>query len=232
MDRKAMTPEQLRIAHVLGRAVAAYLKADQEADYELPERVAVVIEDEDFAAFAKSDFDNGVLGVERLGVDRVRLIAHAFPRKGLWNGPDILRNNTFRRMLSSLFHDLIWVYRRELAAAWGTDEVAVMRWGGDALWLVWTWASRDSWLGRREAWLAFQITQSAAPVYHKAKKLLGKATAVVAVSLCAGCAGCFSTPKGRVVSVEGADVIRRVMQEQGDGLGWKTNAAPAKEVSR
>lgn len=232
MDRKAMTPEQLRIAHVLGRAVAAYLKADQEADYELPERVAVVIEDEDFAAFAKTNFDNGVLGVEKLGGGRIRLVAHAFPRKGLWNGPDILRNNTFRRMLSSLFHDLIWVYRRELAAAWGVDEVAVMRWGGDALWLVWSWASQDSWWGRREAWIAFQVTQTAAPVYHKAKKLFGKATAVVAVSLCAGCAGCFATPKGRVVSVEGADVIRRVMQEQGDGLGWKTNAVPAKEVSR
>jgi len=59
------------------------------------------------------------------------------------------------------------------------------------------------------------------------KKLLGKATAIAAVSLCAGCAGCFATPKGRVVSVEGADVIRRVMQEQGDGLGWKTNAIPS-----
>ena len=226
MDRKSMTPEQLRVARIIGRAVAAYLKADQQADYALPERVAVVIEDKDFAAFAKTDFDNGVLGVERLGGDRVRLVAHKFPRRGLWNGPDILPNTTFRRMLSSLFHDLIWLYRKELAAAWGSDEVAVMRWGGDALYLVWMWASSDSWWGRREAWLSFQVTQAAAPVYHKAKKLLGKATAVVAVSLCAVCAGCFATPKGRVVEVEGADTILRVMREQGDGLGWRTNAVP------
>lgn len=227
MDRKSMTPEQLRVARIIGRAVAAYLKADQQADYALPERVAVVIEDADFAAFAKSDFDNGVLGVERLGGDRVRLVAHKFPRRGLWNGPDILPNTTFRRMLSSLFHDLIWLYRRELAAAWGSDEVAVMRWGGDALWLVWSWASNGSWWGRCEAWIAFQATQTAAPWYHRAKRMLGKAApALAAAAIASVCAGCFATPKGRVVEVEGADVVLRVMREQGDGLGWRTNAVP------
>lgn len=217
-----MNAEQARIASILAKAVAKYIRDDQAADYPLPAPVTVIVKSRRVAAFVKSPYTtkDGSLSVTPLGDNKVELTAHAFPRSGLWNGPDAIPNDTLRGMLASLYHDLIWGHASELCEAWKCYQVDLLRWGGDVLYLVWVWASKDSWWGRREAWLAFQATNFAAPIYHKAKKALAKATCIaVLLGLCAGCSGCFSVPDGEVESVDGVDVVRQVMKDYGDGLG-------------
>jgi hypothetical protein len=212
-----MNAEQARVASIIAKAVAKYIRDDQSADYPLPAPVTVIIKSRRVAAFVKGPYTtkDGSLSVTPLGDNKVELTAHAFPRSGLWNGPDAIPNDTLRGMLASLYHDLIWVHASELCDAWGCYQTDLLRWGGDVLYLVWVWASKDSWWGRREAWLAFQATNFAAPVYHKIKKAVG-ATAIAL--LCAGCTGCFSVPDGEVESVDGADVVEQVMHDYGDGL--------------
>lgn len=214
--------EQARIANILARAVAKYIRDDQAADYPLPDPVSVVIRSHRVAKFVRKPYTtkDGSLSVTSLGENRVELRANRFPRSGLWNGPDAIPNDTLRGMLSSLFHDLIWGHAKEFAEAWGTTDLEVLRWGGDVLYLVWVWASKDSWLGRREAWLAFQTTQFAAPWYHNVKKILSKSATMIAVllGLCS-VSGCYSLPDGEVESVDGVEVVGQVMSDYGDGLG-------------
>lgn len=212
-----MNAEQARIASIIAKAVAKYIRDDQSADYPLPAPVTVIVKSRRVAAFVKSPYTtkDGSLSVTPLGDNKVELTAHAFPRSGLWNGPDAIPNNTLRGMLASLFHDLLWIASSEFCAAWKCYQTDFLRWANDVLYLVWVWASKDSWCGRREAWLAFQATNFAAPVYHKIKKAVG-ATAIAL--LCAGCTGCFSVPDGEVESVDGAEVVEQVMHDYGDGL--------------
>ncbi len=215
--------EQARIASILAKAVAKYIRDDQRADYPLPAPVRVVIRSWRLSEFVKAPYTtkDGTLSVTPLGDHRLELIAHAFPRSGKWNGPDLLPNDNLRSMLASLFHDLIWEHAGELCDAWKCYQTDLLRWGNGCLYLIWVWASKDSWWGRREAWLAFQATEYAAPVYHKVKKLFSKtATAIVLAALCAGCAGgCFSVPDGEVESIDGVETVEQVMSDYGDGLG-------------
>jgi hypothetical protein len=211
-----MNEDQAKALRILFAAVAEYLKKDQAADYSLPEDVSVSIRSKRVADLPTREFTtaDGTLTVALDADDPlgIRLTAHKFPRAGLWNGPDVLRNNSLRRMLASLFHDLIWEHADELAEAWQTDKTEVLRWGNDVLYLVWAWASEDSWLGRREAWLSFQATNFAAPWYHRVKEALACLAAASLLS------GCYTLPDGAVVEVTGAEVVERVMAEQGDGL--------------
>ena len=217
-----MNAEQARIAAILAKAVKDYLKNDQQADYPLPGPVDIVVKSERVARPVRSPYTtrDGSLSVTPLGDGRTRFVAHKFGRCGLWNGPDVLPNNTLRGMLASLFHDLIWEHADELAAAWGVSNLEILRWGGDVLYLVWKWASKDTWWGRREAWLAFQATDFAAPFYHKLLPRVKKAVgATVLALLCSGCTGCYSLPDGEVESVDGVEVVRQVMRDYGNGLG-------------
>ena len=216
-----MNAEQVRIAGILAKAVKEYIRNDQKADYPLPGPVEVVVRSRRVAALVRSPYTtkDGSLSVTPLGESRVRLVAHKFGREGLWNGPDAIPNDTLRGMLASLYHDLVWEHADELAAVWGCSKLEVLRWGGDVLYLVWVWASEDSWWGRREAWLAFQVTDFAAPWYHRLRKVVGKAILALVLLGCAGCSGCFSLPDGEVESVDGVEVVRQVMKDYGNGLG-------------
>ena len=217
-----MNAQQTRIAKIIAEAVKNYVKEDQRADYPLPGEVSVVVKSRKVASLVRSPYTtkDGSLTVEPVDERHVRLVAHKFVRCGLWNGPDAIPNNTLRGMLASLYHDLIWVHAVELAAAWGCTELDILRWGGDVLYLVWMWASRDSWWGRREAWLAFQVTDFAAPFYHRLLPRVRKAVgATVLALLGSGCTGCYSLPDGEVESVDGVEVVRQVMQDYGNGLG-------------
>lgn len=170
-----MTAEQAKIASILAKAVAKYIRDDQRADYPLPAPVTVVVRSWRLAEFVKTPYTtrDGTISVTSLGDHRIQLMAHAFPRSGKWNGPDGIPNNTLRGMLASLYHDLLWLNASEFCNAWGCYHTDFLRWANGVLYLVWVWASKDSWWGRREAWLAFQATEYAAPVYHKVKKSLG-----------------------------------------------------------
>lgn len=216
-----MNAEQAKIASILAKAVARYIREDQAADYPLPSPVRVVVRSWKLSEFVKTPHTtkDGTISVTPLGDHGIELIAHAFPRSGKWNGPDVLPNDNLRSMLASLFHDLLWGNSSDFCAAWGCYQTDFLRWANGVLYLIWVWASKDSWWGRREAWLAFQATEYAAPVYHKVKKAFGKATAIaVLLGLCAGCSGCFSVPDGEVESVDGVEVVEQVMKDYGDGL--------------
>ncbi len=218
-----MTAEQAKIASILAKAVAKYIRDDQAADYPLPAPVEVKIKSWRLAEFVKAPYTtrDGTLSVTPIGNHRIQLIAHAFPRSSLWNGPDVIPNSTLRSMLASLYHDLLWTHSSEFCKAWDCYQTDFLRWANGVLYLVWVWASKDSWWGRREAWLAYQATEYAAPVYHKVKKAFGKtATSIALAALCAGCAGgCFSVPDGEVESVDGVEVVEQVMKDYGNGLG-------------
>lgn len=217
-----MNAQQARIVKIIAEAVKNYVKDDQRADYPLPADVSVVVKSRKVSSLVRSPYTtrDGSLTVEPVDGLRVRVTAHKFVRCGLWNGPDAIPNNTLRGMLASLYHDLIWVHAAELAAAWGCTELEILRWGGDVLYLVWMWASKDTWWGRREAWLAFQVTDFAAPFYHKLLPRVKKAVgATVLALLCSGCTGCYSLPDGEVESVDGVEVVRQVMADYGNGLG-------------
>lgn len=216
-----MDAQQARIAKIIAEAVKNYVKEDQRADYPLPGEVSVVVKSRKVASLVRSPYTtkDGSLTVEPVDERHVRLVAHKFVRCGLWNGPDAIPNNTLRGMLASLYHDLIWVHAAELAAAWGCTELNILRWGGDVLYLVWMWASKDTWWGRREAWLAFQVTDFAAPFYHRLLPRVKKAVgATVLALLCSGCTGCYSLPDGEVESVDGVEVVEQVMRDFGNGL--------------
>ena len=217
-----MTPAQLAVAKIVSRAVREagdYLRNDQRASYPLRRPVYVVLRDNTLAALCK-DFRtaDGALAVENRGDGLVKVTAGAFPRSAnLWNGPDILRNKHLRRMLASLFHDLWWGKREELASAWGMPVEEVLHLGNIVLFEVWMWASKDSWWGRLEARTAYQFVEFGKGWYHAAKKLLALAAAA---ALVAGCvSGCYTPPDGEVVEAGGIDEVQAVMDEYGDGLG-------------
>ena len=217
-----MTGAQLAVAKALASAIrkaADYLKADQRASYPLRKPVYVVLRDKTLWALCR-DFcsADGALAIERRSDGTVRVLAGAFPRSAnLWNGPDILRNKHLRSMLASLFHDLWWGKREEIAVAWDMPVDDVLHLGNIVLFEVWMWASSDSWWGRVEARFAYQFVEFGKGFYHDAKKAL----AVVAASLLvAGCgSGCYTPPDGEVVEAGGIDEVQAVMDEYGDGLG-------------
>lgn len=45
---------------------------------------------------------------------------------------------------------------------------------------------------------------------------------IIAALLATGCSGCFSVPDGEVESVDGVEVVKKVMEDYGDGLGRRT----------
>ena len=215
-----MTLEQKAIADIIAKAVAKYIRDDQRASYPLPSKVRIVVRSEKLAKPVVAPFaiEGCPLEIRALGDGRIELVSLPFDRESKnWNGPDGIPNNRFRSMLASLFHDLIWKYASRIAAAWHTTEKEVLRWGNGILYLVWLWASEDSWWGRREAWMAYQVTTFVAPVYRKAKKALGFAGVVIAVGVSAGC-GCYTVPDGEVEEVDGAETVRQVMQDYGNGV--------------
>ena len=219
-----MTGSQRAVAKALAAAIreaVKYLKNDQRASYPLRKPVYVILRDPELAAACR-DFcsEDGALAIENRGDGTVRVLAGVFPRSAnLWNGPDIITNKHLRSMLASLFHDLWWGKREELSRAWGLPLREVLHLGDIVLYEVWVWASKNSWWGRREAWLAFQVCEFGRGFYHTAKKLLS-VLAIAGTLFVAGCTeGCYTTPGGEVVEAGGVEEVEDVMGLYGDGLG-------------
>lgn len=213
----AGTIDAVRIADILSRAVMDYLRDDQRASYPLTGDVWMVARSKRAWKKIKDGFEryttaDGAISLYKLPDGVIKAVAHQFPRsKNLWNGPDLLRNNKLASMFASLFHDLIWGHRRELAEALGISVPNVLRIGNDLFIQAWR-AIDGSFKGKVESWIAFQAVSAAAPWYHKLK---GSALALVALGLLSGC---YSVPEGEVLEVGGVEVVEQIMKEYGDGL--------------
>ena len=225
-----MTPEKIatiaKFAGIIRRAVeetADYIRKDQAAAYPLGADVWLTVKSKRVAkrvarlcVGSRVLVADGSLEIIRLDDKRTRFVAHKFCRASkLWNGPDLLRNGELASMFASLFHDLIWVHRREFADKLGLTEREVLRLGNDVFNLAWRFID-PSFAGRFKAWAAFQAVEFAAPWYHKLKPAL----AVSCALLVAGCSeGCYSLPDGEVEEADGIEEVRRIMDVYGDGLG-------------
>ena len=209
-----------RIAAIIAKAVAEYLKNDQKASYPLTGDVWLTVRCKRVASRLKDGFtymtQDGALFIRKVDEERIKLVAHAFPRsKRLWNGPDVIPNNELASMFASLFHDLIWGHRRELAEAMGIEARDVLTFGSDVFFIAWR-AIDPSFLGRIKSWLAYQGVRSAEPWYHRWKE--GVVIAASALLL-GGCSGCYTTPDGEVEEMGGVDIVKQIMHDYGDGLG-------------
>ena len=210
-----------RIAGIIAAAVRDYLRDDQRASYPLTGDVWITVRCPrvarriaDGTLYTTADES---LTIRKVDAERVKLVAHAFQRASkLWNGPDILKNNELASMFASLFHDLMWGHKAELAVALALAPKDVLRLANDVFLLAWRYIDGSLW-GRVKSRLAFKAVSAAVPWYHTAKKIL----ALVAGSLLvAGCgSGCYSLPDGEVEEAGGVETVQHIMDIYGDGLG-------------
>ena len=204
--------------------IIKYIRDDNERSYGLDEQVSAVLSG-DKVTLCREGRTNSFVPVTEIttkdgsitispcadGLEyAVRLVAHPFPASSrLWNGPDIIKDNQYRSMLASLFHDLIWEHADEIAKAWSVSKQAVLQWGDGILYALWMYASADSVWGRVEARLAWSVCEWSKGWYHSAKKLLGLHCVAFALLLVA--AGCGTPPDWRVVEISGTKAILRAM---------------------
>ena len=224
MDTAATIAIGKKVAKVANKVIK-YVREDNAASYGLDEEVravlfgdnvAVIEEGEivvEITAITTADGSLSIAPVES-GLDwGVRLVANPFPASShLWNGPDLIRNNQYRSMLASLFHDLIWEHADEIAKAWGVSKQAVLRWGDGVLYALWLHASGDSILGRLEARAAWQVCEYSRGWYHTAKKWLGLHCVTLAAMLAA--AGCGTPPDWTVAELDGTNAVLRAMGKE------------------
>lgn len=203
--------------------VIKYVKTDNEATFGLDEEVSVVLFGEDIALIrgggcveeiTTADGSLTITPIENTYYPdwAVRVTAHPFPASShLWNGPDLLKNNKYRSMLASLFHDLVWEHRTEIAKAWNVSETAVLSWGNGLLYALWMYASESSVTGRIEARLAWSVCEFSKGWYHSLKKLLGLHSILFAFLLAAGCG---TPPNWTVAEIEGTNAVLRAMGKE------------------
>lgn len=196
-----------------------WLRRDQEASYPLDAPVTVVIKSKRLARLLPDSFDftsaDGSLAIAKLGGGRVLLRANAFARGSrLWNGPDLIADDDLAAMVASLFHDLVWIHRDEIAAALGATAAQVLQWGNDAFVLIWRFVD-PSLRARVKSRLAFRAVSAGKYVYHPAKALLRLAGIVSCAAALLLAAGCASLPDGEVESLDGIDAVERAMQAGG-----------------
>jgi len=222
----------VRIANIVHRAVRDYLRDDKRASYPLTGDVWIEIKSKRVAkrinALKRDVYTtkDGSLTLCCFDDRTVRVTAHAFQRVSkLWNGPDILKNNALESMFASLFHDLMWAHKKELAEVLGITPKEVKRVANDVFVLAWR-AIDPSLVGRVKSYFAFQAVSAATPWYGEGEDkqvATPGENAIVAVAFAAialsGCSGCFSLPDGEVTDVGGADVVGQIMDDYGDGLG-------------
>lgn len=218
MDLKNVIAVAKAVDKARSSGFAEWLRRDQEASYPLDAPVTVVIRSKRVARLLPDSFDftsaDGSLTITRLGENRTLLRANAFARGSrLWNGPDLIPDDDLAAMVAALFHDLVWIHRKELAAALGATEMQVLQWGNDAFVLVWRFVD-PSLRARVKSRLAFRAVSVGKYVYHPAKAILRLAGILSCAALLLS-AGCVSLPEGEVESLDGIDAVERAMQAGG-----------------
>lgn len=223
MSEVASAATALQIAKIIRVAVersSKYLRDDQRATYPLTGDVWIVVKCKRIARKLKDDewhtTADGSITIHKLDEKRVKIVAHKFCRASrLWNGPDVLANNELASMFASLFHDLLWVHKDELAEMLGLTVKDFLYLANDAFVLAWRFIDPSLW-GRVKSYFAFQAVSAAVPWYHKLK---GAGAVVAASVLLSGCAGCYSLPDGEIEDAGGVEIVKQIMHDYGDGLG-------------
>ena len=152
----------------------------------------------------RGDFDNGVLKITSAkDGDIVRLDASVFRAvMKFWNGPDLINNKAKDgRLESSLWHDLIWCFAKEIAKAWGCRVVDVLDWANGLFYAAWVDYGEhypSAKFVTQKARIAYGVVHFSAPWYHKFKKLFGLALILICV-----CGGCDSPPDITVTGSSG-----------------------------
>jgi len=142
----------------------------------------------------RGDFDNGFLKITSAkDGDCVRLDAAVFRAvMHFWNGPDLINNKgKDGRLESSLWHDLIWYFAKEIAVAWGCSVADVLDWANGLFYAAWKDYGEhypSAKFVKQKARVAYGVVHFAAPWYHRVKKIFGLALVVLCV--CSGCHGC------------------------------------------
>lgn len=202
--------------------IIKFVKEDNEKSFGLDEVVCAKLEGNDpipgrAGALLVIDFTSkdGYLSIhleQGKSFTRTELTANPFPVSShLWNGPDLLKKTKYRSMLASLFHDLIWSHKGELAQAFGITIEEVLEWGNGVLYSLWIYASGKSLLGKIEARLAWSVCDFSKGWYHDAKELLGLHSVLFALLLLSGCG---TPPDWHVTEVTGTNAVLRAMGKE------------------
>lgn len=183
-----------------------YIRDDQEKSYALDETVSFFVEYQGIGRHPAFRTEDGSLEYEPLDFAHCRVTCYPFPASSrLWNGPDVIGDETVGRMASSLVHDLWWGHRKEIAAAWGMDVPFVLTYGNQLLDCIWKMFEPKSWVRRA----AFGVCEWAKPWYHAAKRMLGLGCLALAF---AGC-GLLNAPEDwRVVCPTDTNAVARAME--------------------
>lgn len=142
----------------------------------------------------RGNFDNGILKISSdVGGDTVRLDAAIFRAiMRIWNGPDGIKNTVKDgRLEASLWHDLVWYFAKNIAAAWGCSVLEVLDWANGlfhAAWKEYGEMYPSAKFVPQKARVAYGVTHFAAPWYHRFKQIFG--LSLVVLCICGGCQGC------------------------------------------
>ena len=137
------------------------------------------------------DFNNGVLKItSHKGGDTVRLESYAFRAvMRYWNGPDLVNNKVKDgRLESSFWHDLMWVFAKDIAKEWNCRVVDVMMWANGLFYSAWNDYGkhyRGAKCVKQKARFAYGVVSFATPWYHRIKKVFKLSLVMLCFSGCA-----------------------------------------------
>lgn len=211
-----------RKVYKYGSQVIEYIRDDQNAKLGLLAPVRIVVEGPGVGIgdFASPD---GIFKMSSPNVNRLEMDFATFPadEHSPWNGPDVIKNDLAGGSLpSSLPHDLICKWKKEIAAALGLSVEEVWVWASGVLAAVWQAYGGDNPRAKAESWLAYHLTKRLGRPYIWLKRHLTLLALLASLAILPGCAGC-AAPDWHVVEAT------PVISVEAGVPGVVTNGIPA-----
>ena len=165
----ASTILALKKAVELTRGAVEYIEHDQQVLLGLRKPQWIIFSGEDVV---RPNFYNKYLSIEMVKGCKMRLAITAFSAwTKLWNGPDLIGNDLKDGSLeSSLWHDFLWEFAKDIAEQWGCTPEAVMEWANGlfhAAWVAYGEMYPDAKLVHTKARVAYGVVQFSIPWYHR-----------------------------------------------------------------
>lgn len=178
-----------KLIKALSDYVTDYIKDDMSAKYGLNKEVSATFLG---GGIGIGTCTVGVLTIESIpGGDSVKLTSKPFPPDSkLWNGPNIIPDTwDDGSMEMSLWHDLIWVYAKDIGKALNMSEQEVMKWGNGIL--VAAWKGYASMYYGKDRNLLSKIAYRICELGRRFWRFI---VCLVVVAMLAGCDGCTAIP--------------------------------------